>query len=110
MDTIKIPDLVKANLKFHQLNRVAEKNFGISIVQYHLIKIVKDIPGISPQSLARELQTHPSTLTQSIRRLLRKKAVFIAPHPKDSRKKLISLTRVGLQLIRRFEDGVAILK
>ncbi len=103
MKRSEIANLVRANLAFFQMNRLAERKLGLSMVQYHLLVVVKDRPGLSSQQLAVEIGTHPSTLTQSIRRLLAKSALFVAPHPKDSRRKTISLTRVGLALIDRFE-------
>lgn len=105
MKQAEIANLVRANLAFFQLNRMAEKKLGLSIVQYHLLAVVKERPGLSSQLLAAEVGAHPSTLTQSIRRLEKKKALFVAPHPKDSRKKTISLTRVGLGLLMEFDSG-----
>lgn len=102
----EVARLIRMNLDFHNLNRGAEKNLGLSLVQYHLLVTLRDMPGSSPRKLASEAGMHPSTLTQSLRRLLRKDAVYIAEDPKDSRKKILSLTRDGLALIARFDLGI----
>lgn len=102
----EIAEMVRLNLAFFHANRTAEKKFGISIVQYHLLSIVRDYPGISLQSLSQKVGAHPSTLTQSIRRLEKKKALFVGQHPKDSRKKIISLTRIGLNFLKNFSLDV----
>ena len=49
---------------------------------------------------------HPSTLTQSLKRLLKKDAVFVGEDPKDSRKKIVSLSRKGCALLARFSEGI----
>lgn len=102
----EVARLVRMNLDFHNLNRGAEKNLGLSLVQYHLLVTLRDMPGCSPQKLAKEAGMHPSTLTQSLRRLLRKDAVYIAEDPKDSRKKILSMSRDGSALIAQFEVGI----
>lgn len=102
----EVARLIRMNLDFHNLNRAAEKKLGLSLVQYHLLVTLRDMPGCSPQKLASEAGMHPSTLTQSLRRLLRKDAVYIAEDPKDSRKKILTMTRDGFVLISRFEVGV----
>jgi DNA-binding MarR family transcriptional regulator len=98
--------LVRENLKFHSLNKNAEISLGLSLVQYHLLVTLRDMPGSSPQQLADAVGMHPSTLTQSIKRLQRKDVIFIADHPKDARKKLLSVTRQGHELLLRASDGI----
>lgn len=98
----KIARLIKISLAFHQLNKGAEMRFGLSLVQYHLLVTLRDMPGCSPQRLAEALGMHPSTLTQSIKRLHRKGALFISEDPKDSRKKILTLTRSGQKQIDFF--------
>lgn len=102
----EVARLVRMSLDFHYLNRAAGKSLGLSLVQYHLLVTLRDMPGCSPQKLASEIGMHPSTLTQSLRRLLRKGAIYIGEDPKDSRKKLLTMTRDGLALIERFNSGI----
>ncbi|MGK5088249.1 MarR family transcriptional regulator [Bdellovibrionota bacterium FG-2] len=105
MHPAEIRKLVEANLAFHSLNKAAEKQFGLSLVQYHLLVMLRDLPGCSPQELAEAVGMHPSTLTQSLKRLKRKEAAFIAIDPRDSRKKILSLTRKGRALMARIEEA-----
>ncbi len=79
----------------HQFNKQSERRVGVSLVQWCLLKRLIDMPSASAQSLAAEVGVHPSTLTQSIKRLERKNFIFVIVDPKDSRKKLISITRHG---------------
>ncbi|MEK6704264.1 MAG: MarR family transcriptional regulator [Bdellovibrionota bacterium] len=104
MDT-EVAQLVKMSLVFHNLNKEAEARFGLSLVQYHLLVTLRDMPGCSQQKLADAAGMHPSTLTQSLKRLQRKRAVFVGEDPKDSRKKILSMTRSGRELLSKLSRG-----
>lgn len=84
-----------------QCNKESEKRLGISLTQWCLLKHLIDMPSASAQSLALEIEVHPSTLTQMLKRLERKRFIFIVEDPKDSRKKLISITRSGKEILER---------
>ncbi len=103
---IEVSRLVRENLEFHCLNKDAEAGFGLSLVQYHLLVALRDMPGCSPQQLADTLGMHPSTLTQSFKRLQRKEAIFVADDPRDARKKILSVTRRGQELLVRAASGI----
>lgn len=103
---IEIARLVRMSLAFHNLNKGAETHLGLSLVQYYVLATVRDMPGCSPQDLAEAVGMHPSTLTQSLKRLQRKKVVFVAEDPKDSRKKIISMTREGREYLEHFTGGI----
>lgn len=81
------------------LNKRFEKNFGLSLVQWCLLKVLIDMPSSPAHSLADAVGVHPSTLTQTLKRLERKKFIFITEDPRDSRKKLISITRSGKEAL-----------
>ncbi|MCC6277230.1 MAG: MarR family transcriptional regulator [Oligoflexia bacterium] len=98
--------LVLMSLTIHNLNKVAESKLGLSLVQYHLLRILRDMPGSSPQRLAFAVGMHPSTLTQSMKRLVRKDLIFVEEDPKDSRKKILGLTTRGSTALQRFEGGI----
>lgn len=103
---LTIAHLVRMNLTFHNLNKSAELRLGLSLVQYYLLTILRDMPGCSPQNLADAAGMHPSTLTQSLKRLRRKQTVFVGEDPKDSRKKILSMTRNGCELLDHFSKGI----
>ena len=90
-------------ISLHNFNKKAEREFGISLVQWRLLKQLIDMPAVSAFNLAKAVGVHPSTLTQTLRRLEIKKYIFIAEDPKDSRKKVISLTRQGKNILDRVE-------
>lgn len=82
-----------------RFNKESEKRFGLSLVQWCLLRRLIDMPFASAQSLAAEVGVHPSTMTQTIKRLEKKRFVFVGEDPKDSRKKMISITRLGKETL-----------
>ncbi|MBI2519974.1 MAG: MarR family transcriptional regulator [Bdellovibrio sp.] len=105
----EIAQLVRESLSFHNLNKVAEIKLGLSLVQYYFLVTLRDMPGCSPQELAKAIGMHPSTLTQSMKRLQKKEAIFVGEDPKDSRKKILSMTRKGSEQLKRFSKGIGLL-
>ncbi|MBS1958170.1 MAG: MarR family transcriptional regulator [Bdellovibrionales bacterium] len=101
----EISKWVRMSLAFHNLNKGAESHLGLSLVQYYLLMMLRDMPGCSPQKLAVAVGMHPSSLTQSLKRLKKKRALYVAEDPKDSRKKILSLSREGLELLEKFSSG-----
>ena len=87
--------LFHIGLSIQNLNKKSEKKLGLSLVQWCLLKHLIDMPAVPAHFLAKTVGVHPSTLTQTLKRLERRKYIYIAEDPKDSRKKLISLTRLG---------------
>lgn len=98
--------LVRANLEFHYLNKKAESELGLSLAQYFILLTLRDMPGSSAQGLADSIGIHPSTLTQSLKRLERKSALLVTTDPRDARKKLLNLTRNGNEHLKRAEAGI----
>jgi DNA-binding MarR family transcriptional regulator len=76
------------------------------MVQYHVLATLRDMPACSPQRLAKAAGMHPSTLTQSIKRLQKKGALFSGSDPGDSRKKILSMTKQGSRLLENFMKGM----
>ena len=83
------------SLLLHNLNKESERRTGMSIVQWSILKHLIEMPATSAQELSEAVMLHPSTLTQSLKRLIRKELIFVSEDPRDSRKKVISLTRKG---------------
>ena len=91
--------LSKVGISISNLNKKSEKYFGLSLVQWCLLKQLIDLPASSAYELSETTGVQPSTLTQSLKRLERKKYLFITKDPNDSRKKLISITRLGKEAL-----------
>jgi DNA-binding MarR family transcriptional regulator len=96
--------LFEMSIAIHALNKTAERKLGLSVVQWCLLRKLLDMPSCSAQGLAKAVGVHPSTLTQTLKRLEKKKLLFVAEDPRDSRKKLISLTRAGRDLLAEIEQ------
>lgn len=101
-----VAKLIRMNLTFHNLNKMAEEELGLSLVQYHLLRTLRDMPGNAPQRVAHAAGMHPSTLTQSIKRLSRRGLIFVEEDPRDSRKKILGVTFEGSTAILKFEKGI----
>ena len=91
-------------VSIQQLNKRSEKQLGLSMVQWCLLKTLIDLPASSAHSLSKAVGVHPSTLTQTLKRLQKKEFIFITEDPKDSRKKLISITRSGKNILESTSD------
>jgi DNA-binding MarR family transcriptional regulator len=112
MQTSKHPilSIFHINLLLLHLNKESEKKLGVSIVQWCVMKHLIEMPGTSAQELSNAVQVHPSSLTQSLKRLIRKNLIFVSEDPRDSRKKTISITRKGKQTLDTVEEQMRPLK
>ncbi len=95
MSQTELLSIFKIGLSIHNFNKISERETGLSLVQWCLLNKLMDMPAASALALAKGVGVHPSTLTQSLKRLEKKGFVFVADDPRDSRRKMISLTRNG---------------
>lgn len=95
MRQTELLSIFKIGLSIHNFNKISERETGLSLVQWCLLNKLMDMPAASALALAKGVGVHPSTLTQSLKRLEKKGFVFVADDPRDSRRKMISLTRNG---------------
>lgn len=93
-------DLFYVSLGVHHLSRTLERQLGLSFVQWYLLRHLVDLPAISAQRFASAVGLHPSTLTQSIKRLRKKRYLVIEEDPRDSRRKIIAITRQGRDALK----------
>lgn len=99
MENDEIGNLFALSLRLHHINKGVELKFKLSLVQLFVLQRLRHLPAASAQALAAAIGVHASTLTQTLRRLLKKEYIFIAEDPRDSRRKLISLTRGGKNVL-----------
>lgn len=78
-----------------EFNLYFEKEHQLSLTQWLTLATLKDLPGCTALTLAQALSMKPSSLTQILKRLERKKLIHVSVDPMDSRKKLLSLSRDG---------------
>ena len=88
----------------HQLNKKSERKMGLSLVQWRLLKCLIDMPATSAYLLSQAVGVHPSTLTQTLKRLEKKEMLFVSEDPRDSRRKIISITRAGKEALSAASD------
>lgn len=102
----KIKKIIETSIFYHNLNKKAEKELGLTLVQYHLLSIIKDSPGASHQQIAEAIGLSPGSLTQSLKRMTSKDFIVICHDPKDARRKIIILNTKGKIAIDKFESGL----
>lgn len=91
--------IFQIGLSIHHLNARLEKKSKISLTQWAILQELFKRPATSPFVLAKAVGILPGTLTPALGRLKRKGLVFVGNDPKDSRKKILSLTRKGKETI-----------
>lgn len=95
MSELPLVSLFHIGVSIQHLNKRAERLLGLSLVQWCLLKQLVDMPAFPAAALSGAVGVHPSTLTQTIKRLERKGLIHIATDERDSRRRLVSLTRAG---------------
>lgn len=95
----EINSLFQLTLILHHLNKDVERKFRLSLIQLFVLLKLRQLPATSAQVLARAVGVHPSSLSQTLRRLTRKEFIFVTKDPKDNRKILIALTKRGRDTI-----------
>lgn len=96
-----LSNLLFLNSTFQSINKILETKNGLSIVQWSFLRTLLERPAIAPQALAKALGVTPGTLSQTTLRLEKKKYIFVCEDPKDARKKMISLTRLGKDALEK---------
>ena len=99
LDRDEIDSLFQLALVLHRLNREVEQKFKLSLVQLFVLLRLRRLPVACAHTLASAVGIHPSTLSQTLRRLTKKEFVFVTEDPRDSRRKLIALTKRGKDAI-----------
>ncbi|OFZ54484.1 MAG: hypothetical protein A2428_00705 [Bdellovibrionales bacterium RIFOXYC1_FULL_54_43] len=87
--------ILQLGIRIQHVNQKLERDTGMSLTQWSLLKCLVDHPTISALDLADLLGIQASSLTQSIKRLQRKGLIIVAKDPLDARRKLLSVTREG---------------
>lgn len=108
MEKTEFLSLFRIGISIHNFNKISEREVGLSLVQWCLLRKLIDMPAASAFSLAKEVGIHPSTLTQTLKRLDKKGFVFATDDPKDSRRKLVSLTRTGRKAMQIAEEKMSV--
>lgn len=98
--------LFQIGVSIQNFNKRLEKSLGLSLVQWCLLKRLIDMPATPAHALAKAVGVHPSTLTQTLKRLERKNYIFITDDSKDYRKKLIAITRSGKKILEFANDKI----
>lgn len=92
-----LSELSALSLALQQLNKSFEAETGLSLVQMVVLRTLRQMPATSPKFLAKSLSVTPGTLSQTLSRLERRRLLIISPDPRDARRKMVSITREGLQ-------------
>lgn len=98
---------VTSIMRTHQLmlRRVegALKPFGLSFARFEMLRLLAFTrEGRMPMASAiARLQVHPTSVTNTVDRLVRDGLVIREQHPDDGRAALVSLTAAGAELVER---------
>lgn len=93
--------LMEVGQQIQRINKDCERRYGMSVVQLVVMQFLVDRPATSAHALASAVGVHPSTLTQTLRRLCRKQFVFVGDDPRDLRRKMISVTKKGMEALEK---------
>jgi DNA-binding MarR family transcriptional regulator len=88
----------------HEMDQVAEE-LGLTRTQAVLLGSAGDRPG-SIRELADRMGCDPSNLTGVVHRLTERGLIDVEPDLSDRRVKLIGLSEMGAQTVRRLNHGV----
>lgn len=75
-----------------------KERIGISGPERMVVRLIGREPGITAGELARILRVHPSTMTWSLKRLVRRGLVVRRPDAVDARRALFSLSARGEEI------------
>ncbi|MGO4689618.1 MarR family winged helix-turn-helix transcriptional regulator [Glaciibacter sp. 2TAF33] len=86
----------------------ALKPFGLSFARYELLRLLAFTrEGRMPMASAiARLQVHPTSVTNTVDRLVRDGLVLREPHPEDGRAALVSLTSAGRTIVEAATDAL----
>ncbi|WP_166875490.1 MULTISPECIES: MarR family transcriptional regulator [unclassified Salinibacterium] len=84
------------------------KPFGLSFARYELLRLLAFTrEGRMPMASAiARLQVHPTSVTNTVDRLVRDGLVLREPHPQDGRAALVSLTAAGREVVEAATDAL----
>ena len=100
-DSRSLSKLVSISRVLQDLNLSFEKEQGLSLTQWLVLAALKDLPGCTALSLSKTLRMQPSSLTQVLKRLVKKNLISMSTDAKDSRKKILLLTRMGHEGLKK---------
>jgi DNA-binding MarR family transcriptional regulator len=90
-----LSQLIAIARTLQDFNLAFEKEFDLSLTQWLVLATLKDLPGCTALALSKALQMQPSSLTQILKRLEKKHLIVITNDSRDSRKKILLLSREG---------------
>lgn len=90
---------VRLDRAIETFNAELKKRFGITGLQYAVLRICSERPQLPLAALRKTLVMHPATLGQAIDELRRMELVTVRTDPKDRRARLVGLTEQGAALL-----------
>jgi DNA-binding MarR family transcriptional regulator len=92
--------LWQVNHALESRSKRMKARFGVSGPERLALRIIGELPGISPGRLAAILHVDPSSLTAMLRRLVARRLVSRSRNPEDARSAHLRLTKDG----ERFDE------
>ncbi len=96
--------MFRLGVTVQHLGQKLEQNAGLSLTQWAILKRLVDQPISTAQSLAESVGIQPATLTQALKRLERKRFIYLGKDRSDLRKKVLSVTRLGKETMDQADE------
>lgn len=87
--------LWEVNHALESRSKRMKRRFGVSGPERLAIRIIGELPGISPGQLAEVMHVDPSSLTGMLQRLVHRKLVVRSSDPDDARRAHLRLSHAG---------------
>lgn len=94
-----LTQMFEVGLAINHFNKLCQREVGLSLVQWCLLQKLVDAPGLTARAFAKTVGIQPGSLTPSLKRLEKKKYLFIEIDSYDVRKKNIFITRKGRNIL-----------
>ncbi|MCB0305396.1 MAG: MarR family transcriptional regulator [Calditrichaeota bacterium] len=99
MEAYKIPmNLRAAYLSMHRQTNAHLARFGVTADQFVCLLILAEEDGIIQQELVKRATSDPNTIRAMLVLLEKRGLVVRAPHPRDGRARIVTITEEGRQI------------
>jgi DNA-binding MarR family transcriptional regulator len=89
---------VASNAVSRLIARAYETRYGLKVAEWRLIAVLAETEGLTQQAIVERTVMDKVTVSRAVQGLMERRLAQRAPHPKDARSHLVSLTAEGKAL------------